>query len=94
MSHWCDRPLGDDADGVSLCGAAVPKLHHSSARTEAQDGEADVPDSAPALTQRLHRMVQRAADAPAVDAEGYVTVVDRLKDIIITGGENVYSAEV
>ena len=29
-----------------------------------------------------------------MDEAGYVTVVDRLKDMIITGGENVYSAEV
>ena len=29
-----------------------------------------------------------------MDAEGYVTIVDRLKDMIVTGGENVYSAEV
>lgn len=29
-----------------------------------------------------------------MDAAGYVTIVDRLKDMIVTGGENVYSAEV
>lgn len=28
------------------------------------------------------------------DADGFVFVVDRLKDMVITGGENVYSAEV
>ncbi len=28
------------------------------------------------------------------DADGYLYVVDRIKDMIITGGENVYSAEV
>ncbi|MET0376213.1 MAG: fatty-acid--CoA ligase, partial [Rhizorhabdus sp.] len=33
-------------------------------------------------------------DLGRMNAQGYVTVVDRLKDIIITGGENVYSAEV
>jgi len=33
-------------------------------------------------------------DAGYVDDEGYVFVVDRLKDMIITGGENVYSIEV
>ncbi|MCK8784762.1 long-chain fatty acid--CoA ligase [Roseomonas sp. NAR14] len=33
-------------------------------------------------------------DAARMDADGYITVVDRLKDMIITGGENVYSAEV
>ena len=33
-------------------------------------------------------------DGGWMDDEGYVFVVDRLKDMIITGGENVYSAEV
>ncbi|WP_033289258.1 acyl-CoA synthetase [Amycolatopsis jejuensis] len=33
-------------------------------------------------------------DAGYMDAAGYVFVVDRIKDMIITGGENVYSAEV
>jgi acyl-CoA synthetase (AMP-forming)/AMP-acid ligase II len=29
-----------------------------------------------------------------MDENGYVFIVDRIKDMIITGGENVYSAEV
>ncbi|MDD0858895.1 AMP-binding protein [Arthrobacter alpinus] len=33
-------------------------------------------------------------DLGYVDAQGFVYVVDRLKDMIITGGENVYCAEV
>jgi long-chain acyl-CoA synthetase len=33
-------------------------------------------------------------DAGYVDAAGYVYLVDRVKDMIVTGGENVYSAEV
>jgi len=33
-------------------------------------------------------------DLGFMDADGYVTVVDRLKDMIVTGAENVYSAEV
>lgn len=33
-------------------------------------------------------------DLAIVDEEGYVTIVDRKKDKIITGGENVYSTEV
>jgi acyl-CoA synthetase (AMP-forming)/AMP-acid ligase II len=33
-------------------------------------------------------------DAGRMDAEGFVFVVDRIKDMIITGGENVYSIEV
>jgi acyl-CoA synthetase (AMP-forming)/AMP-acid ligase II len=33
-------------------------------------------------------------DAGYVDEEGFVYIVDRVKDMIVSGGENVYSAEV
>jgi len=33
-------------------------------------------------------------DVGAIDAQGYVRVLDRLKDMIIRGGENIYSLEV
>ncbi len=33
-------------------------------------------------------------DMAVIDQEGYVTIVDRKKDMILTGGENVYSTEV
>ncbi|KQY08034.1 long-chain fatty acid--CoA ligase [Mycobacterium sp. Root135] len=36
----------------------------------------------------------RTGDIGRVDDEGYIFVEDRLKDMIITGGENVYSIEV
>jgi acyl-CoA synthetase (AMP-forming)/AMP-acid ligase II len=36
----------------------------------------------------------RSGDVGYVDADGYVYVVDRLKDVVIRGGENVYCAEV
>ena len=36
----------------------------------------------------------RTGDIGRVDPEGYIFVEDRLKDMIITGGENVYSIEV
>jgi long-chain acyl-CoA synthetase len=35
-----------------------------------------------------------SGDAAYQDADGYVFVVDRVKDMIISGGENVYSVEV
>jgi acyl-CoA synthetase (AMP-forming)/AMP-acid ligase II len=36
----------------------------------------------------------RTGDMGMVDADGYVFVQDRLKDMIISGGENIYSPEV
>jgi fatty-acyl-CoA synthase len=36
----------------------------------------------------------RSGDAARVDEDGYAYIVDRIKDVIISGGENVYPAEV
>jgi long-chain acyl-CoA synthetase len=36
----------------------------------------------------------RTGDIGVLDDDGYLTVLDRVKDVIIRGGENVYSAEV
>ncbi len=36
----------------------------------------------------------RSGDIGVIDNDGYVYIVDRLKDMIITGGENVYPREV
>jgi long-chain acyl-CoA synthetase len=36
----------------------------------------------------------RSGDVGVIDSEGYVYIVDRIKDMIITGGENVYPREI
>jgi len=36
----------------------------------------------------------RSGDAGSVDADGYLYIRDRVKDMVISGGENVYPAEV
>lgn len=36
----------------------------------------------------------RSGDLARVEGEGYFTIVDRLKDVIISGGENIYPKEI
>jgi len=36
----------------------------------------------------------RTGDVGLIDDEGYITIVDRVKDMYISGGENVYPAEI
>ncbi|MEQ8696345.1 MAG: AMP-binding protein [Bauldia litoralis] len=36
----------------------------------------------------------RTGDVARIDADGYVYLLDRLKDLVISGGENIYTAEV
>lgn len=51
-------------------------------------GRADLTDAA------IRDGWMHTGDVGYFDADGYLYVVDRLKDMIITGGENVYSQEV
>ena len=49
----------------------------------------------PELTaEALRNGWMHTGDAGYIDARGFVFLVDRVKDMIVTGGENVYSAEV
>ena len=36
----------------------------------------------------------KSGDIARVDEDGYLFIVDRMKDMIVTGGENVYSKEI
>ncbi len=49
----------------------------------------------PELTARaLRNGWLHTGDGGYMDDDGFIYIVDRVKDMIITGGENVYSAEV
>lgn len=45
-------------------------------------------------TEALRGGWMHTGDGAYMDESGYVFIVDRIKDMIVTGGENVYSAEV
>jgi len=47
-----------------------------------------------ATAQALRGGWMHTGDAGYMDEDGFVSIVDRVKDMIISGGENVYSAEV
>jgi len=73
------------------------------ARDESQVGEIIVKGDTvtpgywnlPEETERaIHDGWLQTGDLAVVDAEEYVNIVDRKKDMIITGGENVFSIEV
>ncbi len=36
----------------------------------------------------------KTGDVARIDEDGYLFIIDRIKDMIVTGGENVYSKEV
>ena len=49
----------------------------------------------PEATEEARRFGwHHTGDVGVMDADGYITIVDRLKDMIITGGFNVYPNEV
>jgi acyl-CoA synthetase (AMP-forming)/AMP-acid ligase II len=55
------------------------------------NGYLNMPDE---TTRALAGGWMRTGDVGHIDAEGYVYIHDRIKDMVITGGENVYSGEV
>jgi len=51
-------------------------------------------NNGPATLETLRGGWLHTGDIAAIDGEGYVHLKDRKKDVIISGGENIYSREV
>ena len=78
------------ADG-GLCGPGeVGEIHMRSAAM--MQGYLDDPEATRAAFDG--RGWYRTGDLARVDADGYLYIVDRRKDMIVTGGEHAYSTEV
>ena len=102
-NHYYRHVVGSVGTPVHLVEVQIRDLSGSRLET-AQEGEICI--RGPNMMKRyLHNPEEteaafwedgwfRSGDIGFIDKEGYVSIVDRLKDIIITGGENVYPREV
>ena len=96
--------LRADTDGGLLAGNQV-RLIDAAGRDVPEGGEGEILTRGPELFTGYTDPALNAAaflpggwfrtgDVGRIDADGYLTVTDRLKDIIIRGGENISSKEV
>lgn len=91
----CGRPFPDgeidirDTDGASVPAGSTGEVWHRG--PQVMTGYWRNPQATGAA---LVDGWLRTGDAGALDADGFLTLHDRLKDVVITGGENVYPAEV
>jgi fatty-acyl-CoA synthase len=80
--------------GAPALGVTIDVTDHGEVKTRANmvmDGYWNQPD---ATAEAIVDGWFRTGDGGSIDAEGYLTITDRKKDVIISGGENVSSIEV
>lgn len=91
----CGRPAqGVDVSIQDFAGNPVPRGETGEVCTRGphvMKGYWNRPDD---TAQALRGGWMHTGDVAWEDEEGYLYIVDRLKDMIVSGGENVYSAEV
>jgi acyl-CoA synthetase (AMP-forming)/AMP-acid ligase II len=90
-----EHRAGARGDAAALASAGRP---HSEVELRITEGSGEIllrgAQVAPGLAPEVGEGWFATGDVGRIDAEGRLVVVDRLKDVIITGGENVASREV
>jgi long-chain acyl-CoA synthetase len=86
--------LGAEIRIVDLDGADVPRGSVGEIIVRGPMVTAGYWGQPQATVQALREGWLHTGDGGRMDAEGYLFIADRLKDMIISGGENVYPAEV
>jgi len=87
--HWqCALRIVDEQ------GHELPAGHIGEVAARSQTGMAGYWNNTAASIETLRDGWVHTGDMGYVDDEGYLFLVDRKKDVIISGGENVYSREV
>jgi long-chain acyl-CoA synthetase len=91
----CGRPCpGIDVRVVDESGKEVGAGHHGELVARGANVMRGYWNNAEATTGAFRDGRFRTGDVGYQDADGYFYILDRLKDMIVTGGENVYSGEV
>jgi acyl-CoA synthetase (AMP-forming)/AMP-acid ligase II len=88
--------------GTVLSGQEIRLFHASTTNEVASGSEGEICISGPCLMlgylgagveQPVHDGWLRTGDVGCFDADGYLRITGRIKDVIIRGGENIYCAE-
>ncbi|MEC7762139.1 MAG: AMP-binding protein [Pseudomonadota bacterium] len=93
------------ATGIAVYGANIAILDPATGRPVPQGEQGEIAVRGPNVMQGYWGNPEATqdtirdgwlytGDAAYMDEDGYLTVVDRIKDMIVTGGENVFSKEV
>jgi fatty-acyl-CoA synthase len=82
------------ADPADPAGRALPAGERGEVRVEGPNVTPGYWGLPQATAQALSDGWFRSGDVAVADPDGYIHIVDRIKDLIISGGENVYPAEV
>lgn len=104
--HTFDGPLAGKikAAGQAVCGVDI-KIMDDDGNEVATGEVGEICMQGPNIMKGYRNMAEQTAktivdgwlhtgDGGYMDEDGFVFIVDRVKDMIISGGENVYSAEV
>jgi long-chain acyl-CoA synthetase len=91
----CGRPcLGIDVRVVDESGKEVATGHPGELVTRGGNVMRGYWNSTDETVRAFRNGMFRTGDVGYQDSDGYFYILDRLKDMIVTGGENVYSGEV
>jgi acyl-CoA synthetase (AMP-forming)/AMP-acid ligase II len=91
----CGRPsLGVDVQVMDETGKQVEAGHHGELVAQGANVMRGYWNNPEETARAFRDGLFRSGDLGYQDADGYFYILDRLKDMIVTGGENVYSGEV
>ena len=91
----CGKPFpGNEIRIIDEAGAALPTGTIGEVAIKSVSTMSGYHGNPEATAKAIQDGWYRTGDAGFVDGDGYLTLFDRVKDMIVSGGENIYPAEV